>query len=313
MRLDNTRIVSQNIPHRKKELIVKKNNLHVCLICEQKQVKQFKYKNYNYFACPQCGHFTTYPYPSQDVMKKYYQKKFKKGNYQLARKYAEEYKVVYGQFVELLVKALKNDNKSINGKKVLDIGCFTGDFLVLMKEAGADVHGLELQDDAVDIANKKLPGRVKAADVMTDAFPRVHFDIITLLGIIEHVTDPMKLIKRSTELLKKGGTLMIQTPNSSSVLSRLTKQLWPPFAPVEHIHLFSKDSLTKALLLYGYTNITFVTHVKKLPLGYVYNQFKNFGPEFFRFLRPFESIILMFSKISLPFYGGEMVMIAKKD
>lgn len=260
-----------------------------------------------------CGHVTTYPYPTRDEMKKHYQKKFKEGNYQLAIKFAQEYMAVYRQFVYLLEKVLKKENRSTKAIKILDIGCFTGDFLVLMEEAGADIYGLELQDDAVEIANKKLHGRVKAADVMTDAFPKVRFDVITLLGIVEHVTDPMKLIKRSTELLKKGGILMVQTPNSGSVLSRLAKQLWPPFAPVEHIHLFSRNSLTQALRQFGYTNITYSTHIKKLPLGYVYHQFKNFGPEFYRLFRPLESIISKLSSISLPFYGGEMVMFAKKS
>lgn len=289
-----------------------KKNTYQCIVCGKNQEKQFTYKDFHYYKCLRCGHVTTYPFPTRDEMEKHYQKKFKEGNYRLAQEFAQEYKVVYRQFVHLLKKALKKENKNTKRIKVLDVGCFTGDFLVLMKEVGADVYGLELQDDAVKIANKKLHGRVKTADVMTDVFPTVRFDVITLLGIVEHVTDPMKLIKRSTELLKRGGVLMVQTPNSSSVLSRLTKQLWPPYAPVEHIHLFSKDSLTKALQQYGYTNITYTTHIKKLPLGYVYNQFKNFGPEFYRLLRPFESIISKLSSISLPFYGGEMIMIAKK-
>jgi len=292
---------------------VEKKNIYRCIVCGKKQKKQFAYRNFDYYKCVHCGHVTTYPYPTRDDMKKHYSKKFKEGNYQLARKFAQEYMVVYRSFVHLLEKVLKKENRSIKGTTILDVGCFTGDFLILMKEAGADVYGLELQNDAVKIANKKLHGRVKAADVMTDAFPKVRFDVITLLGIVEHVTDPMKLIKRSTELLKKDGILMVQTPNSSSVLSRLTKHLWPPYAPVEHIHLFSRDSLTKALQQCGYTNITYITHIKKLPLGYVYNQFKNFGPEFYRLLRPFESIISKFSSISLPFYGGEMIMTAQKS
>lgn len=295
-----------------KELTLKKKNIHSCLVCGNEQSKQFEYKKFNYYKCSRCGHVTTYPYPSRLQMKHYYQEKFKHGNYHLAREFAQEYKVVYRQFVHRLETFLKENKKSLKGIKILDIGCFTGDFLVLMKEAGADVYGLELQRDAVKIANKKLNGRVKIADVMTDVFPKTRFDVITLLGIVEHVTNPVKLIKRSTALLKKGGILMIQTPNSSSLLSRLTRQLWPPYEPVEHVHLFSRKSLTNVLRDLGYTEITYSKHVKKLPLGYVYRQFKNFGIEFYRLLRPLESIILKLSSISLPFYGGEMIIIAKK-
>ena len=295
-----------------KDNTVKNANTQICLVCGKRQKFYFRYRNYDYYLCADCGHITTYPFPTRREMKKYYQNKFKDGNYHLVRKYSEEYKVIYRQFVKLLCNEFTNMKKTVQGKKILDVGCFTGDFLVLMKEIGADVYGLELQDDAVEIANKKLSGRVKSADVMTSTFPNLDFDIITLLGIVEHVTDPIKLIRRSTDLLKKGGILMIQTPNSGSKLSKWTKQYWPPFAPVEHIHLFSKNSLVKSLELCGYENITYSIHIKKLPLGYVYNQFKNFGPEYYRLLRPLDSIITKFSSVTLPLYGGEMIMIAQK-
>jgi len=56
-----------------------------------------------------------------------------------------------------------------------------------MQAAGADVYGLELQDEAARIANQRFPGRVFNARVESSDFPPGPYDAITLLAVIEHV------------------------------------------------------------------------------------------------------------------------------
>jgi len=282
-----------------------------CPICEEKQNFSFTYQNFHYYKCSNCGQFSTYPFPTESVIKKHYSSRFKKGNYLLLRKYAKQYSFVYNQFVEILKKRLKNENKTLKNKKILDIGCFTGGFLQLLKSEGSDIYGLELQQEAVEIANKTLNGRVFNANVTTYNFPQKKYDIISLLGLIEHVPHPMELLYRSNELLKKDGLIIIQTPNSSSFLATILGKFWPPFSPVEHIHLFSRKSLELALYKSGFTNLEFVPHWKKLPVGYVYNMFNNFGPEFHFILKPLDKILKDLN-IPLPFYIGEMIIVASK-
>jgi hypothetical protein len=146
---------------------------------------------------------------------------------------------------------------------------------------------------------------------MTYDFPQNKYDIITMLGLVEHVTDPYKLIKRSYQLLKKDGMLMIQTPNSTSLLAKTMGKFWPPYSPIEHIHLFSRKSLELALLNAGFKDISYQSHVKKLPVGYVYNMLNNFGPEIHALLKPVD-IILDSSRLKFPFYIGEMIVTATK-
>src|SRR5258708_33929950 len=102
----------------------------------------------------------------------------------------------------------------LGGKRVLDVGCFTGDFLVLLSHKGADVYGRELKKEAVILAKKKLPGRIMRSDIASKQFPKKKFDAVTLLGLIEHVTDPVTLLSSTRKILAKNGLLMIQTPNS---------------------------------------------------------------------------------------------------
>ncbi len=290
------------------------NKNEKCIICKAKMGHLFAYRDYHYYRCPNCGQVSTYPLPSQRTIEDHYRLKFNQGNYLLLREYSEQYKKVYRQFLRLLKSRLGLNGKELAGATALDVGCFTGDFSGLLVSEGTDAYGLELQDEAVAIAAKTLPGRIFKADVMSDQFPQKDFDIITLFGIIEHVTDPRKLVGRSAKLLKKGGTLMLQTPNSGSAFAKTMAKYWPPYSPVEHIHLFTPKSLRLLLEQEGFTKIVVKAHVKPLPLGYVFRMLQNFGPEFYRLIKPFKPVVDKSPKnISFPFYVGEMIIVAEKQ
>lgn len=282
-----------------------------CVICGHKQKLLFHYLKYRYYRCSYCMLVSTYPIPSAKTILNHYKTGFKKGNYKFLRKYSQSYKSVYRQFVKIIKLRLSERNDTLLDKKILDIGCFTGDFLELVKAEGANVYGLELQKEAVAIANKKLPGRVLLADVMTHKFPQKNYDIITLQGLLEHVPDPLTLLNRCSKLLKQGGIIMIQTPNSSSHLAHILGKYWPPYTPIEHMHLFGRKSMGIALKKSGFNKITYKVHWKILPINYVYNMFNTFGPEFKLFLAPFDKLLKKMS-LPFPFYIGEFIVLAQK-
>jgi SAM-dependent methyltransferase len=173
------------------------------------------------------------------------------------------------------------------------------------------VYGLELQKEAVEIANRRLPGRIFQADVLSSDFPQMSFDIVTMMGVIEHVLDPMRILERSAGLLQKGGWLMVQTPDSSSLIARAMGRLWPPYAPVEHIHLFGRRSLALALARVGFDHPDFQQHWKRLPITYVYEMLQHFGPEFHHlFGRLYRVLSPALTNLSVPFYVGEIVVTA---
>lgn len=185
---------------------------------------------------------------------------------------------------------------------------------MLLQKAGADVYGVELQPEAVAIANEKLPGRIFQADVYGDAFPTQQFDVITMTGLIEHVTDPTRMLTRCRSLLKPGGVLLLETPNSGSTLAKGLGALWPPYAPVEHIHLFSDKSMRMALEKCGFNNVTIRPHWKTLPVSYVYEMMSNFGPTLRSMLSPIYRVLpKAIREKSLPFYVGEMIITAARS
>lgn len=287
----------------------------LCVACGGPQRRRFHYRNHEYWRCVGCGLMSTYPLPDAAAIEAHYAKKFREGNYELLRKFSVPYLEVYRHFVNILEARLLSSRLRLEESRILDVGCFTGDFLQLLVKKGArEVYGLELQREAVEIANQKLPGRVFQADVLGENFPAFPCEAVTLLGLIEHVLDPVALLKRAHGLLKPGGVLMIQTPDSGSLLAHFLGRYWPPYAPIEHIHLFSRKSMARTLEGLGFADVSFVSHWKRLPIAYVYENLRNFGPEFRRILGSVYRMLpgLVIQK-SLPFYVGEMIVVANKS
>lgn len=283
----------------------------VCLVCRHQQKTLFSYRSYTYFRCPECGLVSTYPIPSQTDIIAHYQAKFRQGNYALSRRYQTTYALLCRNMAQRLAKFLTTQKQSLNHQTLLDIGTFTGEFLKAAHQYGADVYGTELQPEAVAIANQKFPGKIIQADVQSRRFPHRQFDIITIQAVIEHVPNPDQLIRRCQKLLKPGGYLMLETPNSHSLLARSLGRFWPPYAPIEHIHLFSVESLSRLLTQNGFSVIMVDRHVKRLPVSYVYQNMQHFGPEFHRLLSPIAPLITKLP-YTLPFYIGEMIIFARK-
>lgn len=231
----------------------------------------------------------------------------------LLQKFSDKYELIYKTYVNILKSELKKSKKSFKNSSVLDIGCFTGEFLVLLMKKGVDVYGLELQEDAIKIGRKKLGNKIIKADVMDKKiFPTKKFTAISMLGLVEHVTNPVDLIQRSYNLLEPKGVIFIQTPNSTSLFAQTLKKFWPPYSPIEHIHLFSEKAMKETLKDAGFTNISIRPHWKRLPVSYVYGMLDNFGPEFKLLLKPLSFLPKIILDFPFPFYVGEMLVTAIK-
>lgn len=282
-----------------------------CVVCgEENWRKKFNRLGADFVECANCGLIKMEPIPSFEQISNHYSKKFASGNYELLRRYEADYETIYRQFLKFTTSHSGNPQ----GQKLLDIGCFTGRFLDVAKHAGFLTHGVEYQSEAAIIANEKHGGRVHCGPIESySEASSSSFDVVTLFGVIEHVTEPDNTVRIIAELIKQGGIFIIQTPNTASFPARLLGKWWPVYAPVEHIYYFSSRNIKILLERYGFRVTKFVNHWKNLPVAYVYNQFQNFGPEYYKLLSkiiPFVPKNVLNWK--LPFYGGEMLLVAEK-
>ena len=162
-------------------------------------------------------------------------------------------KLLPGQFQTLDVN-FRYLPKPCKGQRLLDVGCGNGSFLVSAREAGWMVSGIEPDPKAAAAARQcGLDVTVGTVDLLAEQSDC--FDAITLSHVIEHVYEPLELLKIIHRLLKEDGILYIDTPNIQSHSAGLFKQNWRGLESPRHLVLFNLASLTKLLTSTGFTKI----------------------------------------------------------
>ena len=113
--------------------------------------------------------------------------------------------------------------------RLLDVGCSSGSLLEIAAEIGFSVAGVEPALAAASAARRAgfdvFTGRLQDAGYAAQSF-----DVITLIELIEHVTDPLDLLRTSHHLLRPGGAVLINTPNPASWSARVMGSRWLGFS-----------------------------------------------------------------------------------
>jgi len=135
--------------------------------------------------------------------------------------------------------------------KALDIGCGQGTFLQLLQREGWECHGTELTQESASRASQRgIP--VSVGEVREEQFPPHSFDLITFWQVLEHLRDPMKVLKALRPLMKKGGIVAISTPNIESLQAKVASSQWFHLDPPRHLCLFSPKTLQRMMKSLGF-------------------------------------------------------------
>ena len=114
-------------------------------------------------------------------------------------------------------------------RRVLEIGCGTGELGCLLKERGCFVAGVELVPEAAEAARRRLD-RVVTADVEANglSFPPGSFDAAIFADVLEHLIDPWRVLRETADLLAPGGCVIASIPNvqNADVIWRLLRGRW---------------------------------------------------------------------------------------
>lgn len=149
---------------------------------------------------------------------------------------------------------------------VLDIGCGNGAFLGRAKEMGWSVTGCEPDAKAVSTC-RALGLDVIQGDAFDTRFNEQAFDVVTLSHVIEHVVNPLALIRRVHDLLRPDGVFWMALPNPDSVGLRIFESGWSGLHVPYHLCIPSREVIRSWLGQSGFVDVTFVrrgAHVRRL-------------------------------------------------
>ena len=146
---------------------------------------------------------------------------------------------------------------------LLDIGCGRGKFLTLAREREWRVIGIEPGAEHAAYAKEKLGIEVVNASIEEAEFGEMQFNAISMWDVIEHVDDPMRVLKKINAWLKPSGFLLLATPNHKSLLNFLARAVYlltggifkkplTYFFVPEHVFYFTPTSLGELLRECGF-------------------------------------------------------------
>ena len=177
--------------------------------------------------------------------------------------------------------------------RMVDIGCGLGFFLSGVSDSW-EKHGVEVSEFAAEHAKKW--GKIHHGTLESAAYPDNHFDLVMLYHVIEHVDDPVALIKEINRILKPGGKLILGTPDFDNGCARRFGDNYRLLHDKTHVSLFSNESMHRFL-----RDHNFVIDETEYPF---------FETRFFTE----ENLMRLFDtgKISPPFYGNFMTFYCHK-
>jgi SAM-dependent methyltransferase len=132
--------------------------------------------------------------------------------------------------------------------RALDVGCAAGFCMRALRELGFEAYGVEVSETIARHAIERLGFDTVHIGTLVDApFEDHMFDLVTMWDVIEHVADPLALLRRAQELLAPGGLLVLETQNIDSAFARALGRRWHHYKHAEHIYHFTPPSLRRLL------------------------------------------------------------------
>jgi ubiquinone/menaquinone biosynthesis C-methylase UbiE len=150
------------------------------------------------------------------------------------------------------------------GSRLLEIGCGAGNLLLQAAVKGSYPVALDLSMQALAFVRSRLEEACSSPDAPRDfaciqsigellPLPDASFDCILLSEVIEHLPDPQVSIQEAARVLRRGGRLLVTTPNYRSfwpvmewAVDRMNMAL--PMAGEQHISRFHPASLRRLLV-----------------------------------------------------------------
>jgi 2-polyprenyl-3-methyl-5-hydroxy-6-metoxy-1,4-benzoquinol methylase len=217
--------------------------------------------------CKACKLVFANPMATADELNAFYANYYEKGNFE-ALAYKNKTSELFKQIDSIdstELKSLSQFDKNVvkyapNGN-FLDIGFGLGFQLYLANKCGATtVYGTELDADAIQFVKSYLPNaNLFEGELISAKYDDNYFDTINLCHVIEHVLNPVEYMNEVYRITKKGGVLILATPNIAAfpyklfrVFNFLSFKVPVIVDGLEHTFIFSMKNLRALAESVGY-------------------------------------------------------------
>lgn len=136
-------------------------------------------------------------------------------------------------------------------RRLLEVGCARGELLVLARQRGWQVTGVEISPQAALEASSQHGLPVHAGTLEEHAEHLDSFDVVIATDVIEHVTSPRRFVQAIRQVLRPAGVVIIETPNWGGRWRRWGGTRWVGLNPF-HLYLFDGRCLRRLMETCGF-------------------------------------------------------------
>ena len=150
----------------------------------------------------------------------------------------------------------------------LDIGTGDGAFLEeLLDQKFSRVTGIEPSSAPIASAGPRVRSLIRQGLFQPGTFVENQFSLVSCFQTIEHLSDPGGVIREAHRILKPGGALFLIGHNRRAFSAKVLGRRSPIF-DIEHLQLFSPQSLRQLLLASGFRRVQVTPFMNRYPLSY---------------------------------------------
>lgn len=209
--------------------------------------------------CQQCGLCFTNPRPTPAAMEQFYPPTYQPHRTSRTRRRkhrAARWSSLFplASFLPSLQRS-KSERKALpwHGQgRLLDFGCGGGSYLERMHRQGWRVTGLDASSSAVQRIRSELGLEALVGSLPHPKLRPNSFDVITMWQSLEHVHDPLAVLRQARRLLVAGGKLLVAVPNIDSLPFRWFGHAWYGLDLPRHLTHFSPATLVLMLQRAGF-------------------------------------------------------------
>lgn len=202
---------------------------------------------YDVAVCERCGNGYADGIPDQAAFDRYYAEMSK---YEYAQRGGAESD--YDARRLALIAGIVAPHVPTPGARLLDVGCASGRLLAHLREHGfANVSGLDPSPACAATARRLYDIDVRTMTLAEVAGSGERFDLVIMVGVLEHLRDLNAAFAHLRALLPPGGLLYVEVPDVTAFAD------WPnaPYQDfsTEHINFFSPVSLRNLMRRHGFS------------------------------------------------------------